>query len=129
MRTVPVSPATLRRADAECADRIECTDVTSTITSSEIRLVSRPRGLPTLENFDRAQSELAPPRDGQVLLRNLYMSVDPYMRAHARGGLHAAVSTGPGIDRRRDRRGCAVAGQRSRTGRHRQLGVRLARVL
>ena len=81
MRTVPVSPATLRRADAECADRIECTDATSTITSSEIRLVSRPRGLPTLENFERAQSELAPPRDGQVLVRNLYMSVDPYMRA------------------------------------------------
>ena len=55
--------------------------MTFTITSSEIRLASRPCGLPTLENFERAQSELAPPRDGQVLVRNLYMSVDPYMRA------------------------------------------------
>jgi len=55
--------------------------VTATITSSEIRLVSRPTGLPTLANFERVQSELAPPGDGQVLVRNLFMSVDPYMRA------------------------------------------------
>ena len=55
--------------------------MTATITSSEIRFVSRPAGLPTLDNFERVQSELAPPGNGQVLVRNLYMSVDPYMRA------------------------------------------------
>jgi NADPH-dependent curcumin reductase CurA len=55
--------------------------VTAIITSSEIRLASRPTGLPTLDNFERTASELAPPGDGQVLVRNLYMSVDPYMRA------------------------------------------------
>ena len=60
--------------------------MTATITSSEIRFVSRPAGLPTLENFERAQSELAPPGDGQVLVRNLYMSVDPYMRARMHEG-------------------------------------------
>ena len=52
----------------------------STTTSREIRLASRPRGLPTADNFTLAQIELAPPQDGQVLVRNLYMSVDPYMR-------------------------------------------------
>jgi NADPH-dependent curcumin reductase CurA len=55
--------------------------VTAIITSSEIRLASRPTGAPTLANFERVQSELAPPGDGQVLVRNMYMSVDPYMRA------------------------------------------------
>src|SRR5882672_6241207 len=50
------------------------------ITSREIRLVSRPKGLPTADNFSLAQVELEPPQEGQVLVRNLYMSVDPYMR-------------------------------------------------
>ncbi len=46
----------------------------------EIRLASRPRGWPTAENF--ALVDVAPPplADGQVLVRNLYLSVDPYMR-------------------------------------------------
>ncbi len=62
--------------------------MTATITSSEIRFVSRPAGLPTLDNFERVQSELAPPGDGQVLVRNLYMSVDPYMRARMHEDLY-----------------------------------------
>ena len=48
--------------------------------SREIRLASRPTGVPTAANFTLAQIELAPPHHGQVLVRNLYMSVDPYMR-------------------------------------------------
>jgi NADPH-dependent curcumin reductase CurA len=52
----------------------------SKTTSREIRLASRPRGLPTADNFALAHVELAPPQDGQVLVRNLYLSVDPYMR-------------------------------------------------
>jgi NADPH-dependent curcumin reductase CurA len=52
----------------------------SRTTSREIQLASRPRGLPTADNFTLAQIELAPPQDGQVLVRNLYISVDPYMR-------------------------------------------------
>lgn len=52
----------------------------STITSREIRLASRPKGQPTAANFTLAQVELEPLQEGQVLVRNLYMSVDPYMR-------------------------------------------------
>ena len=52
----------------------------SKITSRESRLALRPKGLPTAENFSLAQVELEPPKEGQVLVRNLYMSVDPYMR-------------------------------------------------
>jgi NADPH-dependent curcumin reductase CurA len=48
--------------------------------SREIRLASRPRGVPTADNFTLAQVELPPPQDGQVLVRNHYLSVDPYMR-------------------------------------------------
>jgi NADPH-dependent curcumin reductase CurA len=50
------------------------------VISREIRLVSRPSGIPTLANFTVAQTTLEPLRDQQVLVRNLYMSVDPYMR-------------------------------------------------
>src|SRR2546422_2195291 len=50
------------------------------IVSREIRLASRPKGFPSAENFTLAQTEVAPPQEGQVLVRNLYMSVDPYMR-------------------------------------------------
>jgi hypothetical protein len=48
--------------------------------SREIHLASRPQGWPTLENFALATVELPPPAAGQVLVRNLFMSVDPYMR-------------------------------------------------
>jgi NADPH-dependent curcumin reductase CurA len=52
----------------------------SKISSREIRLASRPSGIPTMSNFTLAQTVMEPLRDRQVLVRNLYMSVDPYMR-------------------------------------------------
>ena len=52
----------------------------SDIMSREIQLVSRPNGMPTAANFAIAQTKLELLQDQQVLVRNLYMSVDPYMR-------------------------------------------------
>src|SRR5439155_1361987 len=52
----------------------------SKVTSREIRLASRPKGLPIANNFSLAKVELEPPKEAHVLVRNLYMSVDPYMR-------------------------------------------------
>src|SRR5881628_436314 len=52
----------------------------SKITSREVRLASRPKGHPTPDNFTLEQTELKPLQEDQVLVRNLYMSVDPYMR-------------------------------------------------
>src|SRR6266481_9941617 len=52
----------------------------SKITSREVRLASRAKGLPTADNFSLAQVELKPLQNEQVLVRNLYMSIDPYMR-------------------------------------------------
>ena len=48
--------------------------------SREIRLAARPHGLPTAADFTLAQTELAPLQDQEVLVRNIFMSVDPYMR-------------------------------------------------
>jgi NADPH-dependent curcumin reductase CurA len=49
-------------------------------TTREIRLASRPVGRPAAGNFRLAESPLPELGDGQILVRNLYMSVDPYMR-------------------------------------------------
>lgn len=49
-------------------------------TSREIRLKSRPVGLPEAANFELATVDLPDPGAGEVLVRNAWMSVDPYMR-------------------------------------------------
>ncbi|MGH3630427.1 MAG: NADP-dependent oxidoreductase [Sciscionella sp.] len=48
--------------------------------ASEIRLASRPHGAPTQDNFHLVEVDLPKPEAGQVLVRNMVMSVDPYMR-------------------------------------------------
>ncbi len=50
------------------------------VKTREIRLASRPGGMPVAENFELAETELPDPAEGQVLVRNVWMSVDPYMR-------------------------------------------------
>ena len=49
-------------------------------TATEIRLASRPEGVPTHDNFEIVDTEVPAPGDGQILVRNLIMSVDPAMR-------------------------------------------------
>lgn len=46
----------------------------------QITLASRPDGWPTSDNFALVKTETPQPQDGQILVRNLFMSVDPYMR-------------------------------------------------
>jgi NADPH-dependent curcumin reductase CurA len=43
-------------------------------------LKSRPSGMPTSDNFDLKETELPTLSEGQVRVRNLWLSVDPYMR-------------------------------------------------
>ncbi|HEX8840415.1 MAG TPA: NADP-dependent oxidoreductase [Sphingomicrobium sp.] len=43
-------------------------------------LKSRPNGMPTSDNFELKEVALQPLSDGQVRVRNLWLSVDPYMR-------------------------------------------------
>jgi NADPH-dependent curcumin reductase CurA len=52
--------------------------VTSTLTA--VRQVRRPQGEPSQDDFTFVTEPLPRPEDGQVLVRNVYLSVDPYMR-------------------------------------------------
>src|SRR5690242_3275372 len=54
----------------------------------EWHLVSRPVGWPKPEDFALVEAEIPTPGEGQVLVRNRYLSVDPYMR----GRMSAAKS-------------------------------------
>jgi len=56
----------------------------SNYTARQIHLVSRPSGMPSHENFKLVEVDLPPPANGEVLVENLYMSVDPYMRGRMR---------------------------------------------
>ncbi|MGB6528029.1 MAG: NADP-dependent oxidoreductase [Candidatus Nitrosopolaris sp.] len=50
------------------------------VVTHEIRLKERPVGMPTNENFELVEVQIPEPRDGEFLVRNIWMSVDPYMR-------------------------------------------------
>ncbi|MFI9407805.1 NADP-dependent oxidoreductase [Nocardia sp. NPDC052316] len=58
------------------------------VETTRIVLASRPEGAPTAANFRTETAELPPLDEGQVLLRTLYLSLDPYMR----GRMSAAKS-------------------------------------
>ena len=49
-------------------------------TSRQLTLASRPHGAPTDENFELKTVDLPALKDGEVLLRTIYLSLDPYMR-------------------------------------------------
>ncbi len=46
----------------------------------QIRLASRPAGWVTPDNFELTEAPVEEPAAGQLLVENLYLSVDPYMR-------------------------------------------------
>ena len=51
-----------------------------TTPTREIHLARRPVGWPSHDDFRTVETKLADPGPGQVLVRNTFMSVDPYMR-------------------------------------------------
>src|SRR6056297_1300912 len=48
--------------------------------SRQVNLVSRPNGVPVPSDFEVVEARVAPPGPGQVVVKNSFMSVDPYMR-------------------------------------------------
>ena len=48
--------------------------------SLQVRLAKRPTGEPTAENFDIGEVSLPALADGQILVRVIWLSLDPYMR-------------------------------------------------
>lgn len=51
-----------------------------------VKLVSVPVGKPRVTDFSIEREQLPPITDGQLLIRTLYISVDPYLRAKMAGG-------------------------------------------
>ena len=57
-----------------------------TQTNRRIVLASRPHGAPVAENFRMEETDIPTPGDGEMLLRTLYLSLDPYMRGRMNDG-------------------------------------------
>ena len=52
----------------------------STTINRQVRLKTRPVGIPQPEHFEIVESHVPVPGAGQVLIRNHYLSVEPAMR-------------------------------------------------
>ncbi len=62
----------------------------TTHIAKQIHMLSRPEGTPSQEHFAIVDVDLPAPAEGQVLVKNHYMSVDPYMRGRMRAqGVYA----------------------------------------
>ena len=73
--------------------------------NQQVLLASRPHGEPTLDNFRFIESDIPRPGPGQMLLRSIYLSLDPYMR----GRMNAAKSYAPPVEIGQVMEGRAVA--------------------
>ena len=51
----------------------------------QVLLKRRPNGMPVADDFATVERPLLEPGDGQVLLRGIYLSLDPYMRGRISG--------------------------------------------
>ena len=51
-----------------------------TDTNRQLLLASRPVGAPTPENFHLTETSIPTPQQGELLLKTVYLSLDPYMR-------------------------------------------------
>jgi hypothetical protein len=62
----------------------------------QIVLRRRPVGMPTPGDFELVESPVPAPKDGEVLCRTIYLSLDPYMRGRISGARSYAASVEPG---------------------------------
>ena len=68
----------------------------SNTVNRRIVLNARPSGAPTPEDFRLEQEEVPQPAEGQMLLRTIYLSLDPYMRGRMNDGPSYAPPVGLG---------------------------------
>jgi hypothetical protein len=85
----------MRRQVRQAAGRIVSMTTPALIgapsVSREWHLVSRPEGWPSAANFALRKADIPEVRPGQMLVRNMFLSVDPYMR----GRMDAAGTSNP----------------------------------
>src|SRR2546427_10987239 len=86
------------------------------ITSREIRLKSRPVGMPSAENFELATVSVPHPAPGEVQVQNLWMTVDPYMRNRMAHRASYAPSSQPGKEVHEDTLGKIAASNSTKHG-------------
>ncbi|HEY5210153.1 MAG TPA: NADP-dependent oxidoreductase [Stellaceae bacterium] len=55
-------------------------------TNRQILLKSRPTGAPSAANFELVDTPAPEPKDGEMLLKTLFLSLDPYMRGRMSDG-------------------------------------------
>jgi NADPH-dependent curcumin reductase CurA len=67
-----------------------------TPVSRQIVLRHRPVGMPKPGDFELVESPLPPPKDGEIVCRTIYLSLDPYMRGRISGARSYAASVEPG---------------------------------
>ena len=68
----------------------------SKTTNRRIVLASRPQGAPVAENFRMEEVPVPEPDEGQILIRNVYLSLDPYMRGRMNDSKSYAEPVGLG---------------------------------
>jgi NADPH-dependent curcumin reductase len=85
-------PARLSKANAACSPvgrtplRIPKGATMPAEKNRQILLASRPRGEPTPVDFRMVETSVPEPGRGQMLLRTIYLSLDPYMRGRMNAG-------------------------------------------
>ena len=57
-----------------------------TIKNQQVLLAARPVGAPKESDFRIAESEVGEPKDGELLVKNVFLSLDPYMRGRMNEG-------------------------------------------
>lgn len=57
-----------------------------TTKNKQVLLAARPEGAPRATDFRIVESELRDPEDGELLVKNLFLSLDPYMRSRMNEG-------------------------------------------
>jgi len=75
------------------------------MTTQQIVLSARPKGLPVSDDFRRMQVELPEIKTGEILLKGMYYSVDPYMR----GRMNDAKSYVPPFEIHKPLNGSVIA--------------------
>jgi NADPH-dependent curcumin reductase CurA len=69
---------------------------TMTPASTQIRLRARPSGAPRLDDFEVVRVDVTAPGPGEVLVKTLWLSLDPYMRGRMNDGPSYARPVGLG---------------------------------
>ena len=77
----------------------------------QVQLASYPEGVPKESNFEIVETPMPEPGSGQVLLRTVYLSLDPYMRSQI-AGRHISGTITPG-DMMRGESVCEVVESRA----------------